>query len=217
MKVSKWEKETELEHIDRMEEKSGPNQCKYQYMANLLMSKWRDFAFEIESSSPSFSALDVGGGPLGGALPLCKLAISTMKSGVLLDPLVDEYREIPDCPKLPDYIQPIKGFSDDIPFEDNKFDVVFNWECLDHCDNLDIFKKSIKESIRVLKKDGMIFFEMPIRDKLVAGHPIHTGIISVEEIIGLFEQEGLYCHKKEMAPNTYGSPRPLMIIGSKSG
>ena len=50
----------------------------------------------------------------------------------------------------------------DIPFEDNKFDLIITEDVLEHVWNID---RALKEINRVLKKDGMHIFTVPVHEK----------------------------------------------------
>lgn len=52
----------------------------------------------------------------------------------------------------------IKGFSENIPFEDKSFDVVFSSHVLEHVNDE---QKSLMEMKRVLKDDGVVIIGMP--------------------------------------------------------
>lgn len=57
----------------------------------------------------------------------------------------------------------IKGSADNLPFEDNMFDVAGIFDVIEHFDNdIDV----IKESVRVTKKGGLIALTVPAREDL---------------------------------------------------
>jgi len=57
------------------------------------------------------------------------------------------------------------GYSQDIPFSDNFFDVVIMSEVLEHLET-DIIKKTLKEVKRVLKEDGKFIGTVPYNENL---------------------------------------------------
>lgn len=89
--------------------------------------------------------LDVGCGPCG--------MISYLDIGERygLDPLIDYYLLKFDMAKQ---IRWVKGMAEDMPFQDNFFDVVISTDTLDHVANPERVLKEIK---RVLKKRGLLF------------------------------------------------------------
>lgn len=66
-----------------------------------------------------------------------------------IDPLADKYRKL-GADKLS--MELIKASAENIPFEDEYFDVVCSFNSIDHVKYLD---KSAKEITRVLKKGGL--------------------------------------------------------------
>ena len=103
--------------------------------------------------------IDVGGGPHGGAMFYYKGGIKR----VLFDSLADKYFYL--ALERPDDIEFVKGDFGDIPFADSFADVIFAWEVLDHALSLDHFRAGQNELVRILAKDGLLFFAVPIRGK----------------------------------------------------
>jgi ubiquinone/menaquinone biosynthesis C-methylase UbiE len=54
-----------------------------------------------------------------------------------------------------------QGFAENIPYEDNKFDVVYSSHVLEHVNDE---SKSLKEMSRVLKNEGVLIIGMPTSD-----------------------------------------------------
>jgi len=52
------------------------------------------------------------------------------------------------------YIETVQGVAEDIPFDDNSFNIVLMGESLHHFNDVE---QSIKETVRVLKKEGKLF------------------------------------------------------------
>lgn len=91
----------------------------------------------------SKKVLDIGCGPRG-SLEWCKNGDELIG----LDPLADDYLLLNNKIKT---MKLIKGFSENIPFENSYFDIVSSFNSLDHVDNLE---KTISEIKRVLKPGG---------------------------------------------------------------
>jgi ubiquinone/menaquinone biosynthesis C-methylase UbiE len=129
----------ELEYwIDRKKiEKELSN---YNTHYNYFYTDFFDLDYDFYSNS---KVLDIGCGPRGSL----EWANNT-KERVGLDPLADEYLKLGANKQQMKYIS---SGSENIPFEDNYFDVVCSFNSLDHVDNLE---ETILEIIRVLKKGG---------------------------------------------------------------
>lgn len=91
--------------------------------------------------------LDVGSGPLPSALVFegCEI--------YCLDPLLPEYIEAGYPLHYYERVKFVYGFSENIPVEDNFFDVVLSVNAIDHVD--DIYKTAL-EMKRVLKSGGKV-------------------------------------------------------------
>jgi SAM-dependent methyltransferase len=236
---SKWNPEIELEHIESVFLKNLDNEALTKAsMSTLLYQKWQDFRVEywleekvgwgILGGFPytntkivptriygkdSLNVCDIGGGPMGGSLaPVQKYFSNALNNFTLVDPLIDKFD---NCFTLPKFVQEVNAFSDDIPLLSEAYDLIFCWEALDHCDNLTKFIFSIKEIIRLLRKDGVLFFEMPLRENQIDGHPIYKGIISQREIVDMFKMAGLTILSEKESPRNYNSPNGFMLIGQK--
>ena len=53
-----------------------------------------------------------------------------------------------------DYVETVQGYAEDLPFDDNSFDMVCMGESLHHFRDVEL---SMKETVRVLKKEGKLF------------------------------------------------------------
>ena len=237
--LKKWTPEIELEHIESVFLKNMDNEALAKAsMETFLNHKWQDFRVEswleekvgwgILGGFPytntktvptriygkdSLNVCDIGGGPMGGSLDnVLRCFSSALNNFTLVDPLIDKFD---NCFTLPKIVQEVNAFSDDIPLPSEAYDLVFCWEALDHCDNLTKFIFSIKEITRLLRKDGVLFFEMPLRETLIDGHPIYEGVISQREIVDMFKMAGLTILSEKESPRDYNSPTGFMVIGQK--
>jgi ubiquinone/menaquinone biosynthesis C-methylase UbiE len=104
--------------------------------------------------------LDIGCGARG-SLEWADMA----KRRVGMDPLADEYVKLEGKNHKMEYK---KGYSENIPFPDNSFDVVCSFNSFDHVDNLE---KSIKEIGRVVKPGGYFLLLPDIHEKPTVREP----------------------------------------------
>lgn len=63
-----------------------------------------------------------------------------------------------------------KGTAENISFENNRFDVVFALDLLEHLDHPEI---AVKEINRILKKDGILIATVPAHQSLWSYHDVH--------------------------------------------
>lgn len=96
--------------------------------------------------------MDIGCGPRGSL----EWADNTLER-YGLDPLANSYLKIERTHQMK-YVQ---GISEDIPFEENYFDIISSFNSLDHVDDIDL---SIKEITRVLKPGGLFLLISDIHD-----------------------------------------------------
>ncbi|MBK5279885.1 MAG: class I SAM-dependent methyltransferase [Bacteroidia bacterium] len=96
--------------------------------------------------------LDIGCGPRG------SLEWATEAEAYGLDPLVDEYKKLGIDQHQMKYV---KAGCEQIPFENDTFDIIASFNSLDHVDELDL---SIKEIKRVLKPTGFFLLISDIHD-----------------------------------------------------
>lgn len=118
---------------------------KYFKKSKILLKKWSKF-IKINKKT---KILQIGCGPLD--------LINYLKGmkRYSLDPLADFYKE-----KFPvDYKKAnlVKGVGEDLPFKDEFFDIVLLPNVLDHTVNPE---KVLSEIKRVLKKDGIFYFDI---------------------------------------------------------
>ncbi len=83
----------------------------------------------------------------------------------------------------------------ELPFEDNKFDVVVSFETIEHIEN---YKKFINELKRVLKANGQLILSTPnvvATKKLKINNPFHIKEFTQQELLSLlsdFKQLKIY-------------------------
>lgn len=94
--------------------------------------------------------LDVGSGPNGGISNF----IQGAQTCVALDPLIKQ-----GLFNLEENIETVAGIGECLPFQNNKFDIIFTINMLDH-----VYDPSLvlKEVHRVLSKEGMLCFMVNI-------------------------------------------------------
>lgn len=103
--------------------------------------------------------LDIGCGPRG------SLEWATESETYGLDPLVNQYKKLGIDQHRMQYIQ---GNCENIPFDNDYFDVVASFNSLDHVDDLE---KSISEIKRIVKTDGHFLLIADIHDNPTVCEP----------------------------------------------
>lgn len=104
--------------------------------------------------SPDSHILDLGCGPCG--------IIGALDVGVRfgIDPLMDYYLSHFEMPRG---VKWMKGIGEELPFENEYFDLVITMDTLDHVKNPETV---LREARRVLKKDGTLFLTVNISKPL---------------------------------------------------
>ena len=125
--------------------------------------------------------LDVGGGAYGGELYFYKGGTNR----VLFDYLADQYEQMGT---VPSGVKCVKGDFGKMPFKDNSFDIIFAWEVLDHALSVGHFKRGQAELVRILKPNGILFFNHPMFSEPKRGH---TVVLSKDEILNGFMELAL--------------------------
>ncbi len=139
----------------------------------------------LANSLKNSNILDVGCG-LGNYTKLFSVNNNKVTGIDILD-----YRE----KKLREYFKFIKYDGRKMPFGDNKFDVVVNFDVIEHIKDDLNFMKEIR---RVIKKDGKLFIATPNRDRLanllftLVGKPKKFPLVVQESGIG-----GKSVHERE--------------------
>lgn len=106
--------------------------------------------------------LDIGCGPRG-SLEWADMA----KERIGLDPLVDKYKTLRNLNHKMDYVN---SAAENIPFDDNYFDVVCSFNSLDHVDDLN---KVISEIKRILKPGGIFLLITDVNHDPTDCEPIY--------------------------------------------
>ena len=130
--------------------------------------------------------LDIGCGPRG------SLEWATMaKERIGLDPLAESYLSLGASEHKMRYVT---AKSENIPFQNNYFDVVCSFNSLDHVDNLD---KTVAEIIRVIKKEGMFLLLTDVNHEPMVCEPVSYSFDIVKKFFPQMELvEELHFEKK---------------------
>jgi len=123
-------------------------------------------------------AVDVGGGKFGGALYFFKQA----HRKVLIDILAKDYLRMNT---IPDDVTTISSDFGDLLLEDDSVDALFAWSVLDHALTKKHFYKGQAELARVLRPNGLLFFEQLLSDTPKDGHTI---VLSEDEVLSGFKR-----------------------------
>ena len=124
------------------------------------------------------SILDIGCGPRG-SLEWADMA--SLRVG--LDPLVNDYFKLGGG-TLFHKMHYVRGYSEDMPFEDETFDFVFSINSLDHVDDLD---ETISEIKRVLKVGGICGIIVDTNHKPTPMEPITIDLDLKDRFLDVFE------------------------------
>ncbi len=181
----RWKEYNELRYWKKQKRKQG-----------ILVNEYYEFFYTThfglsKEFYKSKKVLDIGCGPRGSL----EWADNT-KRRVGLDPLADEYLKLGAKDHAMEYVS---SGSENIPFEDDYFDVVCSFNSIDHVEDLE---KSISEIKRVLKKGGCFLLITDVNHKATACEPHEFSWDFVEEFkpefkiekIGRFEksEDGIY-------------------------
>ena len=138
--------------------------------------------FDIDFALDYDIVIDIGGGAMGGIF--CVYNIGKRK--ILIDPLAEEYKR--KYNKIPEGVETINAYCNDVPLEDNSIDIIFCFDTLDHCNSKEEYIKSISEIKRILKVNGTLYFILPLRQEPAEGHPIvNLKNMPLDEILKPFE------------------------------
>ena len=144
------------------------------------------------------SVLEIGCGPNG-----IIFQIDNAKSRVGLEPL--DLNDLTQEEWKKSIIK--KGIGEEIPFDDDSFDVVLSFNALDHCFNP---IKVVKEASRVLRKDGDLLiwlhilrekyhFLESLLNRLDSSHPYH---FTQNKILRMLSDEGFNIKQKKYDEGT---------------
>lgn len=115
--------------------------------------------------------LDIGCGPRGSLewVPDSTLAIG-------LDPLANEYLNLHSS-STQLKMQLVEGYCEDIPFDDNYFDIVTSFNSIDHVEDI---QQSAKEIQRVIKPGGLLLLICDVNRKatITEPHSITTHLLA---------------------------------------
>jgi ubiquinone/menaquinone biosynthesis C-methylase UbiE len=182
------------------------------------LKKWREGTFSNNHYEYYFTAyfgidksyykdkkiMDIGCGPRG------SLEWATHAGLCIgLDPLAEDYLKMGGDKHRMKYIC---AGSEQIPFEDNYFDVISSFNSLDHVDDIE---QSIKEIIRVLKPSGIFLFIADIHEEPTVSEPsafswevmsrFHHNFNILQE--NHYEGHQLYTSIRKGIPFDHGNPQ----------
>ena len=144
-------------------------------------SEWESIADFI---TPNSAFLDVGCGT-GYSMIKAKSQKNCIVSGIDPNPGQHGVGRYSAELNLSPYIK--QGFSEEIPFEDHSFDVVYSSHVLEHVNDE---KKTLQEIKRVMKNDGILIIGMPTATmafiNLISSLTFTTHIKIYETIRGMF-------------------------------
>lgn len=99
-----------------------------------------------------------------------------------IDPLAEYYKLYY---QYPEGIKISRGYGEDIPYQENFFDVAFCSNVIDHVQEPD---KTISEIYRVLKPAGQLVLTVECFDKTLKRDPAHPWSLTVEDVEKLLNQ-----------------------------
>jgi ubiquinone/menaquinone biosynthesis C-methylase UbiE len=131
--------------------------ARYPYMAKLM-------GLNAIDTSP-MDVIDIGGGPVGLS------SILATKSTVVLDPLAAAYKKYFSC------LNHIKGFGEELPFDDDRFDLAIITNALDHTQDP---AQVLREVRRVLKRGGYFAQFHAVNNAITHKHDAHEQNVNPE-------------------------------------
>lgn len=177
-----------------------------QYQQIIRDAEWGSIANNIPRKS---KFLDVGCGA-GYSLMKASLDLNCEVEGIDVDPGSHGVgRFIKDMVKT----VPIKkGYAENLPYENESFDVVYSSHVLEHVNNE---AKSLAEMKRVLKKDGVLIIGMPTASMAILNYisqMIFTTHIKIYELFrNIFSKNALNNFIKIFRINSHSYPRAKSI------
>ena len=121
------------------------------------------------------TAIDIGGGRVGGALGFIKAEYK-----ILVDALADDFMQMGDLP--PNTVCRCSDFAT-IDITSAIADVVFAWNVFDHARDINHFYQGVWEALRLLAAGGLFFGTFPLRKRPREGHPIALDVLDVEKVL----------------------------------
>ncbi len=192
-KVHSWNAEFETTYWDNNHKSNPKELCGKLLALNYFKN------IQILDAVPTKIA-DVGGGVNGGVLQLFNA-----ENKDLFDPLKPNLRDISSHAYL----------ASEIPPHFSNYDVIFCFEALDHCSDMNDFILSLNRICSMVRDGGLLFFEMPIRKLPVNGHPISLKDYSRRGIKNLIMKAGFnIVDGYNFGPN-FNSPRSFGIVAHK--
>lgn len=177
-----------------------------QYQQIIRDAEWKEVANYIPEKS---QFLDVG----------CGAGYSLMRASQDLNCEVEGIDADPGSHGVGRFIKnmvdtiPIKqGFAENLPYENETFDVVYSSHVLEHVNDE---AKSLAEMKRVLKKDGVLIIGMPTSNMATLNYIsqlIFTTHVKIYELFrNLFTENPLYSFIKIFRINSHSYPRAKTI------
>ena len=177
-----------------------------QYQQIIRDVEWEEIASHIPEKS---KFLDVG----------CGAGYSLMRASQDLNCKVEGIDADPGSHGVGRFIKnmvdtvPIKqGFAENLPYENETFDVVYSSHVLEHVNDE---AKSLSEMKRVLKKDGVLIIGMPTSNMATLNYisqSIFTTHVKIYELFrNLFTENPLYNFIKIFRINSHSYPRAKII------
>lgn len=176
------------------------------YQQIIRDAEWKEVAKHIAKKS---KFLDVG----------CGTGYSLMRASQDLNCEVEGIDADPGSHGVGRFIKnmvdtvPIKqGFAENLPYENETFDVVYSSHVLEHVNDE---AKSLSEMKRVLKKDGVLIIGMPTSNMATLNYIsqlIFTTHVKIYELFrNLFTENPLYSFIKIFRINSHSYPRAKTI------
>jgi ubiquinone/menaquinone biosynthesis C-methylase UbiE len=177
-----------------------------QYQQIIRDAEWKEVANHIPKNS---KFLDVGCGA-GYSLMRASLDLNCEVEGIDADPGAHGVgRFLKELVKSPEIKQ---GFAENLPYENESFDVVYSSHVLEHVNNE---AKSLTEMKRVLKKDGVLIIGMPTASMAILNYisqMIFTTHIKIYELFrNIFSKNALNNFIKIFRINSHSYPRAKSI------
>ena len=114
------------------------------------------FRYLINNFSPPLNILEAGCGLGRWVIPLAKKGFSV--TGIEIQQtaveIINEHCSLPN-------VDIIQGDIFDMPFNDEKYDMVISLGVLEHFEDFHLQQKAFQEHLRVLKHDGIMFITVP--------------------------------------------------------
>lgn len=177
-----------------------------QYQQIIRDAEWKEVANHIPKKS---KFLDVGCGA-GYSLMRASLDLNCEVEGIDADPGAHGVgRFLKELVKSPEIKQ---GFAENLPYENESFDVVYSSHVLEHVNNE---AKSLTEMRRVLKKDGVLIIGMPTSNMATLNYIsqlIFTTHIKIYELFrNIFSKNVINNFIKIFRINSHSYPRARSI------